>query len=252
MKPVYLIGEPFEMDIGNPQSDGLQVWVPSASLLRGSMRDMATKTALNKSGAGGWTGWPGAGSPAYDATFWYEYATTQAIFTSQAYTVMIWFKWDGVNMAAPQDWACVASNGWYGQSDFCILINRAGGNLRGYTNTSFCCNYAGNIGTSPRCVAYSFQSGAQSMYLDGVLVATNTVATTVPGLAQALRIGAENRATPYIFSGQIGEFRYYNRVLSQAEIVNATLNQWNLYKPIRGNVFYGKLVSPAMRWWHGA
>lgn len=68
-------------------------------------------------------------------------------------------------------------------------------------------------------VTFTYQSGAQAIYFDGMLVKSGTGTTTLPNPTANIRIGGTTYATsnkPWI--GDIDEVSLYNRVLSASEV----------------------------------
>ncbi len=89
-------------------------------------------------------------------------------------------------------------------------------------------------------VAGTYEVGALSLFVDGVLEAEGTAATFGINTVQNFLIGAgrNERASghDYYFQGQIDDVRMYDRALSQGEIasiMNGTLGSVSEYHPLR-------------------
>lgn len=96
-------------------------------------------------------------------------------------------------------------------------------------------------------------SGQITAYFDGVKV--DQVNTDFAGIYDTtinVKIGAWGYNTGYVWNGLLADLRIYKVCKSQGEILAIFQKPGDLYKASRASYALARLVSPALRWWHGA
>ncbi len=93
------------------------------------------------------------------------------------------------------------------------------------------------------CLAGVFDGVSLKIYVDGILEATDTFAsTTIVTTSNDLRIGQDNQGARF-FQGLVGSMFMYNRALSVAEIMQISFNPYVMFEVPVSPAIFGALIA---------
>jgi len=166
---------------------------------------------------------------------------------SNGYSFSTWVKWDNFN-----SWSRVLDFGNGAASDNIILANRLLTNdlvyevyNGGVSNGQIVIGSALTAGDWVHIVVTHSDVGSVRIYTDGDLV--RTASSGLPNNINRVNnyIGRSNWGADGYFDGNIEDFRFYNRVLSQEEVLGLYSNRVPKYKGeiVISNVHFNQTIS---------
>lgn len=166
-------------------------------------------------------------------------ATTDALaLIGTSYTINIWFYYVGTGDNYPHPFSMWRTTSQATQDGFFVGVERTTRRVfSGHVNVTqtSCATASPNLTTLNTweywSFNYDFATGGATAYKNGVVFATATGMNTITNTAKLFRVGASNYDTFSDWNGRLGSFHVYNRVLSQAEILqnfNATKSGYGL------------------------
>jgi len=264
MKISYIAGEPFEANSISAQARGLQMWIPIID--SGGMSSCRNRVFQNEAatvlGTGmSWGSDSDCGAvlnfglsqnylslPATSSAFGARLASGNATFS-------MWVKLRNATPSSANNtgFAWLLTNDTNSQN-YPYTDGRAYvGTLR---NTRVAVTLSTLVDRSAWhlvTVTTSSTNGWQ-FYQNGILCASASGETFPTSNGTNWNIGGAFWNIQSNLDGWVRDIRIYSRWMTQPEVLDLYNPQtrWDLYKPLRGDVIYKQLVSPAMRWWHGA
>lgn len=140
-------------------------------------------------------------------------------------TIEARFKWNGIRYtaASSNDWNtlyCVG-NGYGVANGYCILINRDStlttNEIRFYiSNTSVITYSSATFDTNEHSIACTYDGTTASIILDGVVVATKAITSTITATSLPVTIGA--KYTGYNFGGSLRGVAVWNYAKTLAQV----------------------------------